>query len=92
MGSTFSTKILQACFEGNIIGCMKEDFSELLECLDGRFNGIEKKFNTLPEIFVTKDEAVTKNNFEDLRADFRDLQKSVDGYAIKADKFFQDLR
>jgi hypothetical protein len=70
---------------------MNEDYKELVEYLDGKFNGIDKRFDALPEIFLTREDAVTKNDFEGLKADFRDLQKSVDAYAVKADKFFQEL-
>ena len=45
----------------------------------------------LAEVFGTKDEIATKADFEELRADFRNLQSSVDAYAVKADKFFQEL-
>ena len=45
----------------------------------------------LIEVFATRDEVVTKMDFEDLREDFRNLQTSVDAYAVKADKFFQEL-
>jgi len=63
---------------------MKEDFSELVEYLD-------KKFGALPEVFATRDEIVTKKDFEELRAEFRNLQSAIDAYATKADTFFQEL-
>jgi len=70
---------------------MNEDQKELVEYLDGKFGKIDKQFKALPDIFITKEEAVTKSDFEDLRADFRELQKTVDAYATKADAFFQEL-
>ncbi len=45
----------------------------------------------LIEVFATREEIVTKNEFEDLRKDFRTLQTAVDGYAVKADKYFQEM-
>jgi len=70
---------------------MNGDFSELIEYLDRKFNDINGKFKSLPELFPVKDEVVTKNDFEELRADFRSLQSSVDAYAVRADTFFQEL-
>ncbi len=51
---------------------MKEDLSELIEYLDGKFKKVE-------------------DDFGDLKKDFNVLQTSVDAYAHKADKFFQEL-
>ncbi len=51
---------------------MKEDFSDLIQYLDSRFNKIE-------------------GDFIDLKKEFNDLQTSVDAYAKKADKFFEEL-
>ena len=45
----------------------------------------------LIEVFATRDEVVTKNDFELLRKDFSDLQASVDTYAKKADDYFQEM-
>jgi len=45
----------------------------------------------LIEVFPTKDEVVTKKDFEDLRTDFRELQNAVDAYAVKADRYFQEF-
>jgi hypothetical protein len=40
----------------------------------------------LIEVFATREEIVTKVMFDELKADFNDLQSSVDAYAVKADK------
>lgn len=40
----------------------------------------DKDIQKLIEVFATRDEIVTKNEFEDLRSDFRKLQSSVDAY------------
>jgi len=51
---------------------MKEDFSELIGYLDGKFGRID-------------------NDFKELKENFDLLQKSVDAYAVKADKYFQEM-
>lgn len=48
----------------------------------------DKDVQKLIEVFATRDEIVTKKEFEDLRGDFNNLQTSVDAYAHRADKFF----
>ncbi len=49
----------------------------------------------LTDIFATREELLelfpTKNEFEELRQDFRDLQSAVDAYAHKADVYFQEM-
>ena len=45
----------------------------------------------LIEIFATRDEVVTKNDFELLRKDFSNLETAVDAYAKKADDYFQEM-
>jgi len=51
----------------------------------------DKDIQKLIEVFATRDEIVLKTDMEDLRGDFRNLQGAVDAYAVKADKFFQEL-
>lgn len=51
----------------------------------------DKDIQKLIEVFPTKDEVVTKADFEDLRADFRELQNSVDAYASKVDTYSQEM-
>ena len=70
---------------------MNEDYKELVEYLDGKFKKIDESFSALPEIFITREEAITKKDFEELRVDFRNLQAAVDAYATKAEAFFQEL-
>ncbi|OGZ70142.1 MAG: hypothetical protein A2904_02300 [Candidatus Staskawiczbacteria bacterium RIFCSPLOWO2_01_FULL_33_9] len=50
-----------------------------------------KDIQKLIEVFATREEIVTKNELEDLKSDFRNLQTSVDAYAVKADKYFQEM-
>ena len=70
---------------------LNADNKELVEYLDTKFNKIDDKFKSLPDVFATRDEIVTKADFEELKAGFRELQSAVDAYAVKADKFFQEL-
>ena len=70
---------------------MNEDQKELVEYLDKKFNKIDDRFNTLPKVFATREEIITRTMFDGLKADFNDLQTSVDAYAKKADKFFEEL-
>lgn len=49
----------------------------------------DKDIQKLIEVFITKTDL---ENFKDeYRKDFSDLQTSVDDYAKKADKFFEEL-
>jgi len=45
----------------------------------------------LMEVFATKDEIKDMISSLVTKDDFNELQKSVDAYAVKADKFFQEL-
>ncbi|MFH1968487.1 MAG: hypothetical protein ABIJ84_03820 [bacterium] len=45
----------------------------------------------LIEVFATREEIILKKDFEELKEDFRNLQLSVDAYAVKADKYFQEM-
>ncbi|MDP3953222.1 MAG: hypothetical protein Q8P99_00125 [bacterium] len=51
---------------------MKEDLSELIEYLDGRFNKVETRL-------------------DNLSSQFNELQGAVDGYAKRADAYFQEM-
>ncbi len=70
---------------------MKEDYKELVEYLDEKFNKIDGRFNTLPEVFVTKDEFNSAINLLSTKEDLNNLMTAVDAYAKKADAFFQEL-
>jgi len=58
---------------------MKEDYKELVEYLDAKFNVIDEGFSQV------------KVDIKDLKEGFDSLQKSVDAYAVKADAFFQEM-
>jgi hypothetical protein len=49
----------------------------------------EKDLQKLVELLVTKTDLDSFK--EEYRKDFSNLEKSVDDYAVKADKFFQEL-
>ncbi len=59
---------------------MKEDFSELIEYLDGKFTSIDERFTKIESQLETKAE----------KADIDGLFTAVDAYAKKADTYFQD--
>lgn len=52
---------------------------------------INEKFGKLPEIFATREEVATKDDIEDLKKDFNNLQTAVDSYAKKSDAYFQEM-
>ena len=49
----------------------------------------KEDLKNLAEIFATKDHIDKK--FDGFREDFSNLQSSVDGYAKKADTYFQEM-
>jgi len=51
----------------------------------------DKDIQKLIEVFATREEIITKQDFEELKEDFRNLQISVDAYAKKADDYFQEM-
>lgn len=51
----------------------------------------DKDIQKLMEVFATKDEIKEMINPLVTKEDFNDLQTSVDAYAVKADKYFQEM-
>jgi uncharacterized coiled-coil DUF342 family protein len=51
----------------------------------------DKDIQKLIEVFATRDEVATKQDIEELKKDFVNLQTSVDTYAKKADTYFQEM-
>ena len=51
----------------------------------------DKDIKKLIDVFATREEVATKQDLEGLRKDFSGLQTSVDVYAKKADKYFQEM-
>lgn len=45
----------------------------------------------LIKVFATREEIVTKIEFDDLKKGFRRLQNVIDAYAKKADIYFQEM-
>lgn len=70
---------------------MKEEFSELVEYLDGKFNKIDERFESLHKIFVTKDEFKAGIDILSTKEDFNNLMNTIDAYATKTDKYFQEF-
>ncbi len=69
----------------NLLEGMTENFSTKGD-LDERF---ENSLKAQQATFATREEMDQK--FEGLRSDFSDLQISVDGFAKKADAYFQEM-
>lgn len=65
--------------------------------VDKRFDGmnevIDKSFSAVNEMFFSIDHKFTnfENEIGELRKDFQQLQTAVDGYAHKADAYFQEM-
>lgn len=85
---------------------MNEDYKELVEYLDGKFTKIDENFAKADERFTKIDAKLEnlsvgfaelktvkadKTDIESLKANFNDLQTSVDTYAEKAETVFQEL-
>lgn len=64
---------------------MKEDFSELVEYLDGKFTHIEEGF-----LSVGQQLADLRANKAD-KTDVNELMTAIDAYAKKADTYFQEM-
>lgn len=71
---------------------MKEDFIELVEYLDQKFGGINKDFAELKTQVFDLDEKIKdlQENKSD-KKDINNLLDSVDAYAVRADKYFQEM-
>lgn len=51
----------------------------------------DEDIKKLIEVFATREEVATKEDLEELKKDFTNLQVSVDSYAKRADAFFQEM-
>jgi hypothetical protein len=51
----------------------------------------EKDIQKLVSVFPTREEIVSKTDFEALRQDFSHLQSAIDAYTKKADAYFQEM-
>ncbi len=70
---------------------MDQDFSELIEYLDGKFKKVDERFEGLSSIFATKDDLESSINVLPTKEDFSQLSTAVDAYAKKADAYFQEM-
>ena len=68
----------------------QEDIQKLIEANRQVF-ATKEDLQNLINVFPLKEETPTKDDFEDLRNDFRNLQTAIDGYMTKADKYFQEM-
>lgn len=67
------------------------NFSEIVEYLDGKFKKIDESFVKLPSIFVTKEDLKEATERLSTKEDFNNLLNAVDAYAQKADTYFQEM-
>lgn len=57
---------------------MKEDFSELIGYLNGKFGKIDERFNNLFEVFATKEDLKEAVKNLSTKEDFNNLMISID--------------
>jgi uncharacterized coiled-coil DUF342 family protein len=65
---------------------MTKDFSELVEYLDEKFTGIDKRFE-----FVDSQIGELRSDFTTLRERVDAIYSGLDAYAKKADTYFQEM-
>lgn len=51
----------------------------------------DEDIKKLVQVFATREEIVTKKDFDELKNDFNEMQIAVDSYNVKADKYFQEM-
>jgi hypothetical protein len=51
----------------------------------------DEDIQKLIQVFATREEIVTKKDFDGFKNDFNELQIAVDSYAVKADNYFQEM-
>jgi len=71
---------------------MKEDFSELIGYLDEKFTNINERFTNVDVKFVDMEQKLI--GLAEKKADKEDINKlmiAIDGYAQKADTYFQEM-
>ena len=65
---------------------MNSDFSELIQHLDDKFTGVDRRFDDVDKKFIAIDQ-----RFDEMKIDFNNLANAVDSYAHKADGYFQEM-
>jgi predicted nuclease with TOPRIM domain len=68
-----------------------KDTNKHFEQVDQRLNEINERFELLPTIFPTREEVASKQDLEELKEDFSDLQISVDIHTKKVDDYLQEM-
>ncbi|MBI5913322.1 hypothetical protein HY839_02675 [Candidatus Azambacteria bacterium] len=72
---------------------MGRGFNEVHEKMDRGFAGVDVRFEQVDVRFEQVDERLDHLDHQvaGLKKDFNDLQTAVDGYAKKADTYFQEM-
>ncbi|MDO8512865.1 MAG: hypothetical protein Q7S57_06365 [bacterium] len=85
---------------------MSEDYSELVEYLDKKFNKIDERFADIDKHFVSNDKHFNTldqrlisveakiDDLQENKADKKDVSElldAVDAYSAKSDKYFQEM-
>lgn len=85
---------------------MEKEFSELIEYLDGKFNGIDKRFSGIENKVLGIENKVLgigskvfgiEEKIQDLQEnkadkdDINNLMGAIDSYAKKADTYFEEM-
>ena len=71
---------------------MKEEFSELIQYLDNKFEGVDNKFGKVDQKLLDVDDKL--KDLQDNKADKSDVNNllgAIDAYAKKADAYFQEM-
>ena len=67
---------------------MNQDFSELIEYLDGKFSKIDERFVGI-DTRLSNIEMKLESKAD--KADINELMNAIDAYAKKADAYFQEM-
>ncbi|MDD5145852.1 MAG: hypothetical protein PHF44_03355 [Candidatus Pacebacteria bacterium] len=78
---------------------MKEDFSELVDYLDKKFDRVDQQFSGVDRRFINGEQKIIdiSEKIESLvetkadKSDINNLVNAVDAYAKKADAYFQEM-
>ena len=65
---------------------MNNDFSELIQHLDDKFTGVDRRFDDIDKKFVAVDK-----RFDEMKGEFNNILNAVDSYAQRADTYFQEM-
>jgi len=65
---------------------MSNDFSELIQHIDDKFTGVDRRFDEVDNKFAAVDK-----RFDEMKGNFNNLLTAVDSYAKRADTYFQEM-